>query len=382
MSLAELSRSTRRLDVELLENRWVPGAIRMLPGFNANDLGAVDDASSSAITLPFTLNFEGTTTNTIFVNSNGNLTLNTADPNNKDSASFPLNSVNVPMFMPFWADADNTLGTGNIFFGVDTLFGHQAFAATWINVPAFFQGSTPNSFQVILVDRSDTGAGNFDIEFNYNQITWDTGDASSVSATVGYSNGTNTAGTFFALPGSGDVAHSGNFIDGGPDALISHSLLSNTLGRYHFLVRNGQVVTSFSSRDITGSTRVLFPFRYITDVNTGLERGNLTLVNFNSNALQGVSLIGSGGLDIPISGPITVVFNQLPANITVANASGTTASGHPFISVPVANWPRDNPVLRVQIQLDNPLFNAPTTFFIGQGFSVLVFGGGFDATKA
>jgi hypothetical protein len=382
MSLTEKGRSTRRLNVELLENRWVPAVIRSLPGFMANNLGAVDDASSSAISLPFTLNFEGTTTSTIFVNSNGNLTLNAPDANEKDSATFPLNSVNVPMFMPFWADVDNSLGTGNIFFGTDTLFGRQAFAATWINVPAFFQGSTPNSFQVILVDRSDTGAGNFDVEFNYDQITWDTGDASAVSATVGYSNGTNKAGTFFALPGSGGAAHNGNFIDGGPDALISHSLLSNVLGRYHFLVRGGQVVTNFSSVDITASTRLFNPFRYITDVNTGIERGNLTLVNFNSNALQGVSLISSPpGLGIPISGPLTVVFTRLPANVTLVNANGTTASGHPFITVPVSNWPKDNPVLRVQIQLDNPLFSAPTTFFIGD-FSVEVFGGAFNATTA
>ena len=34
----------------------------------------------------------------------------------------------------------------------------------------------------------------------------------------------------------------GAFLDGGPNALISHSLNSNVLGRYVFEVRAGQVV--------------------------------------------------------------------------------------------------------------------------------------------
>src|SRR5207249_9253138 len=107
---------------------------------------------------------------------------------------------------------------------------------------------TLHSFQIILVDRTDTGAGNFDIEFNYDQIQWETGDASGgsnglggSSARVGYSNGSGVAGTFFELPGSGV---NGAFLDGGPNALINQTLLSSTPGRLHFLVRSGQVVTA------------------------------------------------------------------------------------------------------------------------------------------
>jgi hypothetical protein len=369
MHMTQLSRSARRLEVERLESRWVPGAIRNLPGFTANNLGAVDDASSAAITLPFTLNFEGTTTSTIFVNSNGNITLNAADPNDKDSATFPLNSVNAPMLMPFWADVDTSGGTGSIFFGTDTLFGHQAFAATWVNVPAFFHGSVLNSFQVILVDRSETGAGNFDIEYNYDQIHWDTGDASAVSATMGYSNGTNNSGTFFALPGSGGPANSGAFLDGGPEALISHSLLSNVLGRYHFLVRGGQVVQP--------TRRVFYPFRYITDPNTGIMRGNLTIIN----SIGGISSSGiDADLGIALSGPVTVVLPNLPTNLHLVNATGTAASGSPFITLPISAVPLGIPV-RVQLQFDNPLFNAPSTFF-GGGFSVEVFLGPFSPSMA
>ena len=70
--------------------------------------------------------------------------------------------------------------------------------------------ATRDDVQIVLTDRTDTGAGNFDIYFNYTRITWETGSASGgsngfggVSAAVGYNAGTgNQPGTFFELPGS------------------------------------------------------------------------------------------------------------------------------------------------------------------------------------
>jgi hypothetical protein len=52
-------------------------------------------------------------------------------------------------------------------------------------------------WQLVLVDRLDTGTGNFDIEYRYAQIQWETGDFSGgsgglggQSARVGYTAGT------------------------------------------------------------------------------------------------------------------------------------------------------------------------------------------------
>jgi hypothetical protein len=96
------------------------------------------------------------------------------------------------------------------------------------------------------VDRTDTGPGNFDIVFNYDNVLWETGDASGGTnglggnpARVGYSNGTGAPGTSFELPGS---AAPGALINGGPNALISHSLNSSVAGRYIFASRNGAVI--------------------------------------------------------------------------------------------------------------------------------------------
>ena len=90
--------------------------------------------------------------------------------------------------------------------------------------------------------------GNFDIEFNYNSMLWETGDASGgiggfggTSAAVGYSNGlSGGSNVFFQLAGS---LVNGALINSGPNALITHSLNSDVLGRYDFQVRGGQVVS-------------------------------------------------------------------------------------------------------------------------------------------
>jgi hypothetical protein len=101
-----------------------------------------------------------------------------------------------------------------------------------------------NSFQLVMIDRSDVGAGDFDIEFNYDQILWETGSASGgtngfggSSARAGYSNG---AGNFFELSGSGV---NGAFLNGGPNQLITQRLNSGVDGRLIFSARNGGVTT-------------------------------------------------------------------------------------------------------------------------------------------
>jgi hypothetical protein len=64
-------------------------------------------------------------------------------------------------------------------YGSGTADGRQAFGVNWIDV-GYFSSRTDklNQFQLVLIDRSDTGAGNFDIEFNYGNILWETGEAS------------------------------------------------------------------------------------------------------------------------------------------------------------------------------------------------------------
>lgn len=219
-------------------------------GFDSNTLARNDDGSTGLVSLGFTANFFGIQNTQAYVNNNGNITF---DSPLGAFTPFDLNSTNRQIIAPFFADVD-TRGTSNgslpVTYGIGTVDGRAAFGVNWLNV-GYFSGQTNklNSFQLLLIDRSDTGAGNFDFEFNYGSIQWETGDFSGgtnglggSSARAGYSNGTGAAGTFFELQGS---AVNGAFLNNGPNALASGGNVGPNLpGRFMFNARNGGVVVT------------------------------------------------------------------------------------------------------------------------------------------
>jgi len=217
-------------------------AIRNASAFTDNTLAANDDGSTGLVSIGFSIDFFGSTYSNLYVNNNGNVTftqsLSTFTP-------FSLLSTNIPMLAPFFADVDTRgSGSGLTQYGQDTIDGRAVFGVNWIGV-GYFPSATDklNSFQLIVTDRSDIGAGDFDFEFNYDQIQWETGGASGgsgglggSSARAGWSNGSTQS---YEINGS---AVNGAFLDNNPsNALINNSLNSNVDGRYIFQVRNGQV---------------------------------------------------------------------------------------------------------------------------------------------
>lgn len=218
-------------------------------GFTATGLAANDDGSTGLVNIGFGINFFGTTASQLYVNNNGNVTLTSP------LATFtPFNltgNSGIPIIAAYFADVD-TRGAGSAItrYGTGTVDGRAAFGVNWDGV-GYYEGHDDklNIFQLILIDRTDTGAGNFDVEFNYDRILWETGDVSGgsngfggTSAAVGYSGGSGAAGTFAQLPGS---LVNGALLDGGPAAtsLVRSNLNSNVLGRYTLNVRGGSIVT-------------------------------------------------------------------------------------------------------------------------------------------
>jgi Nidogen-like/FG-GAP-like repeat/Putative binding domain, N-terminal len=250
----------------------VANAVRILPGCTTNTLPRTDDGSTAAITLPFAINYFGRTFTQTYVNNNGNITftgpLGVYTP-------FGLVGANTPIIAPFFADVDtNGSASGVVQYGTTTVDGRQAFCVNYINV-GYFSSHTDklNAFQVILIDRTNVGAGNFDIEFNYNQIQWETGDVSGGtnglggnSAHAGYANGSAQAGTSLELPGSG--VNGGLLDTNQTTGLTNTSRNSGVLGRHDFFVRNGVVclytisptgATNFASAGGSGSFSVTVP---------------------------------------------------------------------------------------------------------------------------
>ena len=218
------------------------GAIHDIAQFTDFTLAPNDDGSTGAVSIGFSINFFGTTYNSVIVNNNGNVTftapLATFTP-------FPLLSTALPIIAPFFADVDTrSSASGVTQYGTGVIDSHNAFGVNWIGVGYFPSAADKlNSFQLIMIDRSDTGAGNFDFQFNYDQIQWETGGASGgsgglggASARAGWSNGVANA---FEIGGS---AVNGAFLDSNATTgLIYNSLNSPTSGQYVFSVRNGTV---------------------------------------------------------------------------------------------------------------------------------------------
>jgi hypothetical protein len=118
-------------------------------------------------------------------------------------------------------------------YGTDTVGGRAAFGVNWVDVGYFnAHDDKLNQFQLVLIDRSDINPGDFDIQFNYGDMLWETGDVSGgsgglggTSAAVGYSNG---AGSYQEVIGS---LVAGSFV--GQNGLTGDQI--------NFTVRNGVV---------------------------------------------------------------------------------------------------------------------------------------------
>ena len=203
-------------------------------GFGELTQNRNDDGSSNSLAIPFTLNFFGNNFNSFFVNNNGNVTFNspsgtfTPDP-------FPIPGQ--PRIAPFWGDVDTRNGaSGLVYIGSPN---PDAVVVTWHNVGYFAsQADKLNDFQLTLLNRNDTGAGNFDIEFRYNQLQWTTGSASGgvnglggTPAQAGYNAGDDI--NFFTLPGSRTAAVL--------DLQNTSNVSLDTPGLWVLNIRNGEI---------------------------------------------------------------------------------------------------------------------------------------------
>jgi len=214
-------------------------------GFDSASLGRNDDSSSAARPLGFSnsINFGGASYSKLFVNNNGNVTFDAAL---SAFTPFGLGSLNRAIIAPFFADVDtrNSL-SGVTAYGIGAVNGYEAFGVSWRDVGYYNRKADKlNSFQLVLINRPDTGTGNFDIEFNYDRIQWETGDTSGgvnglggSSAGIGYANSPGLPA--FELTGSGNP---GSFLDSNSDTGLIYSSNVGVDGRFLFQVRNGTVM--------------------------------------------------------------------------------------------------------------------------------------------
>ncbi len=234
----------------------------IVSGFNSTSDGRNDDGTyttggcsnstaggtcaGTPVPIGFDVDFYGTTFNSLYINTNGNVTLDFPLPFVQGLLQSSLVDGFNETIAPFLADVDTrNPASGVVTFGTGTFDGYQAFGVNWSNVGYFDdEADKLDNFQVLLVNRPDQGPGNFEIVFNYGSMDWETGDGDfgtdglgGFSAIVGFSDGTGNPDNTLQLPGS---SVPGSFIDGGTNALISNSLNSDVDGRYIFNFVDGE----------------------------------------------------------------------------------------------------------------------------------------------
>ena len=155
------------------------GAVLDDPACVANQLPANDDGSTGVVPLGFPIRIGDLERSEVYVNNNGNVTL---DGPRSQYTPVELSNLDVPIIAPFWADVD-TRGVGSDIvrygYGATVFNGRPALCVNWVNVGYYNSAADKtNSFQLLLVDRSDIADGAFDAVFNYDQVTWESGSAS------------------------------------------------------------------------------------------------------------------------------------------------------------------------------------------------------------
>ncbi len=246
-------------------------AIGLLDGFSGDStygtlaMSRNDDDSSNELSLPFAINFFGNTYNSFYVNNNGNVTFNgpvgTFTPN-----PFPIS--NQPMIAPYWGDVDTRCSTCGAVYVAEgqTNSPNDTVVVTWNDVGYYrLHSDKTNNFQLVLRDRSDTGAGNFDIDFRYDRLEWTTGDASGGNNGLG---GTPAQAGFDA----GDRAHfftaPGSRTDQVLDLATTSNVSGATPGLWTFAVRNGELPGSSPSNPLLPvNTNDGFVFDFNVDLN-------------------------------------------------------------------------------------------------------------------
>lgn len=311
------------------------------PGFNANQLARNDDSSTGPVTLPFTVNYFGTTYTQTYVNNNGNITFRSAS-SDFTPVGLGANYRGQPIIAPFLADIDTrNPASGITSYGNGTYAGRTAFGVTWPGVGYFSsQADRTNTFQLILANRAETGTGNFDIYFNYGSIRFETGSADGGtgglggnSAAAGFSAGTGVAGTYYELPGS---MVNGAFLDGGPFSLATGTN-NNTPGQFLFPVRNGAVVLAqtCSAGDNASTTAV---------ANCGPNRSYNGIfytptVGFTLNVLANTTITAASSADAVLVMPTNATTGRgtTPVTINVSDSATITATTRAGINLDGAN---------------------------------------------
>jgi hypothetical protein len=153
-------------------------------GFDTLTRGEIGDRPGANAALGFDMDLGSSTYSTVWVHNNGHPVFADVDARNADTYSYLTMS-----------------------YGTGAVDGRNSFGIRWDSIGYSNRGDDKlDAFQLIIIDRSDRAAGDWDLEFDYEQIEWEVGDvhgsgglvprASDPAARAGSSGGTDSFDPF------------------------------------------------------------------------------------------------------------------------------------------------------------------------------------------
>lgn len=248
--------------------------------YNASNEGDQVGAQSLAVVnLPFPFQFYGRLYEQITVCSNGFIAMGVTE--NAEFRNFRLPGAMgpSPMIAPFWDDLATHSGSG-IYYMFDRT--NHAFIVEWNNLLNGKNGTSPETFQVILYDQAtyNTSLGDGPIKFQYH--TFNNVDSQSANrhgnyATIGIEDHTGTRGLEYTFnnvyaPAAAPLSHGkALFITNVPTYYEAANLLiANTyLGDANNVVEPGETVSlgvllentgNLTAQDITAELSTADPY--------------------------------------------------------------------------------------------------------------------------
>ena len=226
----------------------ITGAVASPLGCTTNSLGNIDDGGTGSVSLGFTINWFGTSYNSILINNNGGISLNDNRGAFVEYAGIDLATTGRPLILPLFTDMDTRATAKTVTFGtVANLgpdFGNKSgFCVNWVDVGEYAApaSSTPKfSAQLLIVNQ---GNSDVDIVFNYDKVLAPT-SSSNGKFVIGFADPANRANSQIIATTATDP---NTLIDTAVAPLKSRTTNSAVPGRNIFQIRSGPSPTATPS---------------------------------------------------------------------------------------------------------------------------------------
>ena len=251
----------------------------------SNEGDQVGAESLAVVNLPFPFQFYGRLYDQITVCSNGFIAMGVTE--NAEFRNFRLPGAMgpSPMIAPFWDDLATHSGSG-IYYMFDR--SNQSFIVEWYNMRNGYNGTSPETFQVILYDQAtyNTSLGDGPIKFQYhtfNNVNVQSGNRHGNYATIGIEDHSGLRGLEYSF--------------------------NNTYPTAAAPLSNGKALFITNVPIYHEAANILIANTYLDDANNVVEPGET--VNL------GIRLENSGNLD---ADDVTATLSTENEYITIDNA--------------------------------------------------------------